>query len=323
MSGNLSGQSENVQADREQPTENDPVLLGFLECPTVADPATCAADVVVIGVPYDLATTGRAGARAGPDAIRLVSPYVGWESRRWPWRFALRDRIRVVDAGNIAFGTGDSRSMVSALQAQARSVIRSGKALLTLGGDHFISLPILREYAAKFGPISLIHFDAHADTEDVEGEFHHGNMFLHAQREGLIDPARSVQVGIRTQYAYENYPMTVLDATWVHDHSAGETAAEISRVVGDAPAYLSFDIDCLDPAFAPGTGTPHPGGLSTQLALAILRGLVNCNIVGMDVVEVAPAYDHAEITALAAASIGAEFLYVFAANASDLEATRN
>ena len=320
--------SDQKQPNAKQPgpRQSDPkrpVILGFLECPTVDDPASSEADVVVIGVPYDLATTGRAGARGGPDAIRLASAHISWERRRWPWRFALQDRIQVVDAGNIAFQVGETRSMMSVLQARARSVISSGKTLLTLGGDHFISLPILREYAAKFGPLSLIHFDAHTDTEEVEDEFNHGSMFLRAQRESLIDPARSVQVGIRTEYAYEDYPFTVLDATWVHDHSANETAATIARAVGDSPAYLSFDIDCLDPAFAPGTGTPHPGGLSTQLALEILRGLVDCNIVGMDVVEVAPAYDHAEITALAAASIGAEFLYVLAATAGDLEAIRS
>jgi agmatinase len=278
--------------------------------------------VVVLGVPYDLATTGRAGTRNGPDAIRSASPHISWERRRWPWRFALDERIQIVDAGNIDFQVADSRSMVSALQAQTRSILAAGKTQLSLGGDHYITLPILREHAAKFGPISLIHFDAHADTEDIEGEFNHGSMFLHAQREGLIDAAHSVQVGIRTEYAYDGYPLTVLDAAWVHEHSAGETAAKIAEVVGDSPAYLSFDIDCLDPAFAPGTGTPHPGGLSSQLALAILRGLVGCNLVGMDVVEVAPAYDHAEITALAAASIAAELLYVFAADDTDLAATR-
>jgi agmatinase len=312
-----------TQPGNDQPTPNHPAQLGFLECPTVDAPASSEADVVVIGVPYDLATTGRAGARGGPDAIRYASPHISWERRRWPWRFALQDRLRVVDAGNVEFRTGDSRSMVSALQACVRSIIASGKKLLTLGGDHYISLPILREHAAKYGPISLIHFDAHADTEDTEGEFNHGSMFLDAQREGLIDPARSVQVGIRTEYAYENYPLTVLDATWVHAHTPRETSAEIARVVGDAPSYVSFDIDCLDPAFAPGTGTPHPGGLSTQRALEIIRGLVDCNIVGMDVVEVAPAYDHAEITALAAVSIGAELLCVLAATGADLEASRS
>jgi agmatinase len=316
-------QSDGQQPDPHQSTANHPRLLGFLECPSVDDPAASDGNVVVIGVPYDLATTGRAGAREGPDAIRRASPHISWEHQRWPWRFALHDRIRLVDAGDVEFQTGDSRSMVAALQTTARSVIAAGKTLLTFGGDHFISLPILREHAAKYGPISLVHFDAHADTEDVEGEFNHGNMFLHAQREGLIDPARSVQVGIRTEYAYETYPMTVLDATWVHEHSPSETAAKIASVVGNGPSYLSFDIDCLDPAFAPGTGTPHPGGLSTRLALEILRGLVGCNLVGMDIVEVAPAYDHAEITALAAASIAAEFLYVLAATPSDLEASRN
>ncbi len=319
-----SEESSSEESSSERPTAQPRMRAasqGFLECPAVEDPASSEADVVVIGVPYDLATTGRAGARDGPNAIRAASSHISWENRRWPWRFALRDRIKLVDAGDIEFQVGETRSMVSALQVQVRSVLSSGKTLLTFGGDHYISLPILREHAEKFGPISLIHFDAHTDTEDLEGEFDHGSMFLHAQREGLIDPARSVQVGIRTEYAYEDYPLTVLDTTWVHNHSASETAAKIVQVVGDCPAYLTFDIDCLDPAFAPGTGTPHPGGLSTQLALEILRGLVVCNIVGMDVVEVAPAYDHAEITALAAASIAAEFLCVVAATENDLDAT--
>jgi len=297
-----------------------PVLFGFLGSDTVADPVGAIADVVVIGVPFDLATTGRAGARGGPDAIRLASGHLSWQRNYWPWRFALADRLRVVDAGNLAFRTASPADMVAALQAGVRDVISSGKRLLTLGGDHFISLPILREHAAKYGPISLVHFDAHADTEDLEGEFNHGSMFLDAQREGLIDPARSVQIGIRTEYDFIGYPITVLDAVWVHERGPKAVVAEVARIVGDAPAYLTFDIDCLDPSFAPGTGTPHPGGLSTQQALQILRRLVDLNVVGMDVVEVAPAYDHAEMTALAAASIGSEMLHVFAAKRSDLDA---
>jgi agmatinase len=144
-------------------------------------------------------------------------------------------------------------------------------------------------------------------------------MFRNALDDGLIDPAHSVQVGIRTQYEYQDYPLHVLSAAQVNDRPARETADEIRRVVGDRPAYLTFDIDCLDPAYAPGTGTPCAGGLSTDLALKILRELAGCRIVGMDVVEVAPAYDHAEITALAAASIALELMYVLAAEPSDLE----
>ena len=272
-------------------------------------------------MPFDLATTGRPGARGGPNGIRQASWHICWEKRRWPWRFALDERLDVIDFGDIEFEAGNTEKMVETLQAQAREILSAGKTLLSLGGDHFVSLPLLREHAAKHGTLSLIHFDAHADTERVEGSLNHGNMFHQAQTEGLIDPARSVQIGIRTEYEYEDYPFTVLDAGWVADHAAEETAAAIVRAVGSSPVYLTFDIDCLDPAYAPGTGTPAPGGPSVERVLKILRGLVTCNLIGMDVVEVAPAYDHAEITSLAAASIGMELLYVLAAKPGDLAET--
>jgi agmatinase len=209
------------------------------------------------------------------------------------------------------------------LQAHARDILSADKTLLSLGGDHFISLPLLREHAAKHGPVSLIHFDTHTDTEEIEGSFNHGDMFRKAHQEGVIDAVHSIQIGIRTQYEHDGHPFTVLDAAWVNDRPAEETAAVIQRVVGATPAYLSFDIDCLDPAYAPGTGTPVPGGLTTDRALKILRGLVGSNLVGMDLVEVAPAYDHAQITALAAATIAMELLYVFAADPSDLDQVRD
>jgi agmatinase len=295
---------------------------GFLERPLLerakrADLAEC--DVVVLGVPFDLATTGRAGARAGPAGIRQASWHMSWEKRRWPWRFALADRLAVVDAGDIEFDAGDTRHMIEVLRASAHEVLAAGKTLLSLGGDHFISLPLLREHAATYGQISLVHFDAHADTEPVSGAVNHGNMFRQALAEGLVDPTRSVQIGIRTEYAHDaDYPFTVLDAVWVGERPARETARAIEQIVGEAPAYLTFDIDCLDPAYAPGTGTPVPGGLETGRALDILRGLVGCNLVGMDVVEVAPAYDHAELTCLAGATIAMELLHVLAAERSDL-----
>ncbi len=186
--------------------------------------------------------------------------------------------------------------------------------MLTFGGDHFISLPLLREHAKKFGPVALIHFDAHTDTEREPDQHHHGTMFYHARNEGIIDPRRSVQIGIRTEYIRDDHQFTVLDADWVMAHSAGDILDSIKRVVGDHPAYVTFDIDCLDPAFAPGTGTPVIGGLSTALALQIIRGLKGFDLVGMDIVEVCPSYDHADITSLAAATLGLEFLYVLAAS---------
>ena len=297
-------------------TANSLIPHGFLESPVSRD--VSGSDVVVLGVPYDLATTGRAGARKGPQAIRQASWEMSWEKRRWPWRFALEDRLGVIDYGDVEFDPGDSSQLVDVLQAHARDILSAGKTLLSLGGDHFVSLPLLREHAAKHGPISLIHFDSHTDTEEIEGAFNHGDMFRKANQEGVIDTAHSIQIGIRTEYEHDGHPFTVLDAAWVNDHPAGEIVDVIERVVGATPAYLSFDIDCLDPAYAPGTGTPVPGGLTTDMALKILRGLVGCNLVGMDLVEVAPAYDHAQITSLAAATIAMEFLYVFAADRGDL-----
>jgi agmatinase len=186
--------------------------------------------------------------------------------------------------------------------------------MLTLGGDHFISYPLLKAHAKQHGALSLIHFDAHSDTwPDEEGaRIDHGTMFYHAAREGLVDPARSVQVGLRTTND-DVMGFQVLDAREVHRQSPEQIAERIRARVGEHPVYLTFDIDCLDPAFAPGTGTPVCGGLSSHQALEILRGLRGINLVGMDVVEVAPPYDSAEVTALAGATLAMEMICLYAA----------
>jgi len=295
---------------------------GFLELPVTRDLSEVRADVAILGVPYDLATTGRSGTRDGPFGVRRASWQLSWETRRWPWRFALGERLGVIDYGDVVFDPGNHQQMVDVLQQEARTLLAAGKTLLSLGGDHFISLPLLREHFHKYGPISLVHFDAHTDTEPIEGSFNHGSMFREALAEGLLDAARTIQIGIRTEYEYEKHPFAVLDAAWVNLHPARETGEVIRRLVGETPTYVTFDIDCLDPAFAPGTGTPVAGGLATERALEILRELVGCNLVGMDVVEVAPAYDHAELAALAAATIALEMLYVKAATPADLIAAR-
>ena len=162
------------------------------------------------------------------------------------------------------------------------------------------------------GKLALIHFDAHTDTDKDGWIYDHGAMFHHARQEGLLEDQRCVQIGIRTSYEQGSHPFTVLDADWVCPRPAAEICARIHEIVGSGPAYATFDIDCLDPAFAPGTGTPVSGGLSSNQALQILRGLRGLNLVGMDIVEVSPAYDQADITALAAATLGLEFMYLTA-----------
>lgn len=287
-------------------------IFSYMGVPLSRDLAS-KPDAVVLGVPYDLATSARAGARFGPNGIRQASAQLRWEEKRWPWGFSLADNLKLMDYGDLDFQGGNSEHMVEVVAEAAGRILAGDATLLTLGGDHFITLPLLRAASSHFGKLSLVHFDAHTDTEQSDLAYYHGAMFYHAPGEGLIDPARSVQVGIRTEYEVASHPFTVLDASWSNNHSAAEIAERIHRVVGDSPVYLSFDIDCLDPAFAPGTGTPVAGGLSTDKALQIIRALQGLNIVAMDMMEVAPAYDHAEITSLAAATLALDMLYLVAA----------
>jgi agmatinase len=269
-------------------------------------------DIAVLGVPFDLATSNRPGTRFGPRAVREASADISF-GPHFPWGFDPFERLAVVDYGDVLFDYGDPQSLVTSLQADVAGILAAGAETLCIGGDHFVTLPILREQAAVHGPVALIHFDAHTDTEEDGGEINHGTMFRTAIKEGLIATERSVQVGIRTDYEPEDYPLTVLDAPSVHRDGVAGTVSAIQATVGDAKAYLTFDIDCLDPAFAPGTGTPVVGGLSSAVVLEILRALKDISFVGMDVVEVAPAYDVGNITALAAASLAMEYLCIKAA----------
>jgi len=266
------------------------------------------ADVVVSGIPLDLGTSFRSGARLGPAAIRAASVQLNEEL--YPWGYGPCEKLAVIDYGDCWLDVHNPHTIFNSIYQHAKSILASGATMLTMGGDHYVTYPLLKAHAEKFGaPLSLIHFDAHCDTwaDDEPDSLNHGTMFYKAVKDGLIDPATSVQVGIRT-WNDDFMGIPILGADWVHEHGTAAVAQKIHDIVGKRPAYLTFDIDCLDPAFAPGTGTPVPGGLSSAQALAILRKLTDMNLIGMDVVEVAPAYDHAEITALSAAQIAAEML---------------
>jgi len=268
-------------------------------------------DVAVSGVPYDGAVTYRPGARLGPRAIRAASVQLG-ELKAFPFGFDPFDTLAVVDYGDCFVDPHHPETIVEAVEAHITTLLNAGVFPLTLGGDHFIAYPILRAIAAKHGPVALLHFDAHPDTWDDDGErLDHGSMFLRAKTEGLIDVSRSCQVGIRT-YNDSDHGFDILSAPWVHRHGVDATIAAIRERVGAGKVYLTFDIDCLDPAFAPGTGTPVVGGLSSAQALDIVRGLDGLDLVGADVVEVSPAYDVSEITAIAAATIAHDILCLLA-----------
>ena len=268
-------------------------------------------DVAVSGIPLDVATTNRPGARLGPRAIRAASLSLAWE-RPWPWTRDPMAELAIVDYGDCEIPSGSGLCSVDHIEAHVAQILQSGAAALLLGGDHFISYPSICAHAKVHGPLSLIHFDAHTDTWPSSGAgVNHGTMFYKAAKEGLVRPESSIQIGIRTTNE-DTLGYEILSAADVHTRPASEVLQQIKERVGTTPVYLTFDIDCLDPAFAPGTGTPVPGGLSSFQALNIIRGLTGINLVGMDVVEVAPSYDHAEITALAAAQISIELLCLYA-----------
>lgn len=302
-----------VVADADMPLYGT-LGMTFMQVPFVPDPAQFSGDVLVTGVPYDMSTSGRPGARFGPQGVRAASANLIWEGARWPWSFALEEHLNVADTGNLLFRHGEPQTLVDNLTAHIDQVLASGAQALTFGGDHYITLPVLRAYAKKHGPVALVHFDAHTDTYSGGTQYDHGTLFYHAVKEGLVDTDHAIQVGIRTAYEHKDHPFEVLDAAWVNGHGPDATLERIKARIGDKPTYVSFDIDGLDPAVAPGTGTPVCGGLSIDTALKIIRGLQGANLVGMDVVEVAPAYDHAEVTSLAGATLALEYLYVLAAN---------
>lgn len=269
-------------------------------------------DVAVTGVPLDTATTNRPGARFGPRAIRTASSIMAWE-RPYGMPFDPFDKLAVVDTGDCFFDFGRPESVPAEIEEHAYGIISQGPGLLSLGGDHFVAYPLIRAHVRKHGgPLSLLHFDAHSDTwADEDGRIDHGTMFYHAAKGGFVDPGSSVQIGLRTTN-HDTLGFNVLDAPWVHANGIDATIARAREIVGDNPVYLTFDIDCLDPSYAPGTGTPVCGGLTSHQAMSILRGLAGIDVVGMDVVEVAPAYDVGEITALAASHIAMEMLFLYA-----------
>jgi agmatinase len=304
-----------------------------LQVPRFAGPDTFArlprldevgrAAVAVVGVPFDAAVSYRPGARFGPAGIRagskLLRPYHPFLDVQ-PWAVH-----QVADAGDVAVPPYDIPQAVAAVQAAAGQLLERADHLVALGGDHSLSLPLLRATAARHGPVSLIHFDAHLDTWDTYFgmPYTHGTPFRRAVEEGLLELGTSAHVGTRGPLyatgdlaADRDLGFATVTTVDVARHGVDAAVDRVLARVGRRPVYLSIDIDVLDPAHAPGTGTPEPGGLTTRELQMMLRGLVDADLVGADVVEVAPAYDHAELTTIAAANVAYELLALLAARAA-------
>lgn len=269
------------------------------------------ADAVIWGIPFDAAVSNRPGARFGPQAIRRASAIFD-NDPQYPFNRDLFEAMAVIDYGDCLLDYGNHQKTPATIEREAAKILKSGAFLLSLGGDHFVTWPLLKAHAAKYGPLALIQFDAHQDTWFDDGKrIDHGSFVARAAREGVIDPNRSIQIGIRT-HAPDDFGIEILYGYTVEELSAQQIVDAIVRRANGLPAYVTFDIDCLDPAFAPGTGTPVAGGPSSAKMLSVLRQLKAIDMVGADVVEVAPAYDHADITAIAGATVAMHYLGLLA-----------
>jgi agmatinase len=259
-------------------------------------------DAVVWGIPFDAAVSNRPGTRFGPRAIREASAIFD-NDPQYPFHRDLFADFAVIDYGDCLFDYGDHPKIPGAIEREAAKILKSGAFLLTLGGDHYVTWPVLKAHAAAHGPLALVHFDAHQDTWFDDGRrIDHGSFVGRAARDGVIDVSHSIQIGIRT-HAPDDCGIRMLYGHEVEDMSAGAIAKTILAHVGDRPCYVTFDIDCLDPAYAPGTGTPVAGGPSSSKMLSVIQRLGALDIRGGDVVEVSPPYDHANITAIAGATV--------------------
>ena len=301
--------------------------LGGNEMPRFAGPGTMmrlpaapdaeGLDACFIGIPLDVGTSNRPGTRFGPKQIRaesvMLRPYNMWT------RAAPFDSLRIADIGDVPINTFDLKDAVRRIEAFYDNLLVHPVIPLTIGGDHTLTLPVLRSIAKKHGPVGLVHIDAHADVNDhMFGEsIAHGTPFRRAFEEGLIDPENTFQIGLRgTGYTAEDFDwarnkgFTVVQAEELWHKSAAPLIDSTRAKMGERPVYLTFDIDSLDPAFAPGTGTPEIGGLTSVQAIELIRGCRGMNLVGCDLVEVSPPYDLQGNTALLAANLMFEMLCV-------------
>ncbi len=305
--------------------------LDPLVVPRFAGPSTFArlptldevkrADVAVVGVPFDSGVTYRPGARFGPIAVRQASRLLrGYHPGLDVQPFAS---MQVADSGDIACSPFDIQEAIGQIEAGADALFERCESFVAIGGDHTIALPLLRAVKKRRGPLALLHFDAHLDTWDTYfgAAYTHGTPFRRAFEEGLLLEDQSMHVGIRGPLFSpqdlvedESFGFRIITAMDFETQGLAEIVARVRARVGDAPLYVSIDIDVLDPGSAPGTGTPEAGGLTSRELLGVLRGLSGLRLAGSDLVEVSPAYDHAEITSMAASHVVYELISLLAAN---------
>jgi agmatinase len=277
-------------------------------------------DVAIVGIPFDGGTSYRGGARFGPRKIREASLLL-WGHNQ-VLKTAPAEKLNIVDYGDVDVVPVDIRATMAAIQTEVGKVLAAGPTVISLGGDHSVTFPLLQAHAEKFGPLAVVHFDSHPDTWDEEyadQPYSHGTPFIRAIEAGLIDMEAYVQVGIRGSTSgpddldiARKLGARVLTIDQAFEMGIPAVIQTIREMVGTRPTYVSLDIDAADPAYAPGTGTPEVGGFTSYQMLQLVRGLTRLNLVGFDVVEVSPPYDHGDITSILAANLVFEFLSLVA-----------
>jgi len=293
-------------------------LTTFMRLPATHDLE--GVDAAIVGVPYDGGTSFRSGTRFGPRSIREMSLLL------WGYNNVLKvapaEELKIIDYGDVEIIPVDIRKTMDSITREAAQILANKTMIISMGGDHSISLPLLRAHHTRFGPLAVIHFDSHPDTwsEEYPGEaYSHGTPFYNALREGLIDQEAYVQVGIRGPVSdagdlpeARKRGARIFTIDMIFDNGIPEVLKKIRAIIGNRRLYVSLDIDCVDPAFAPGTGTPEVGGLSSYNILQLVRGLKGLDLIGFDLVEVCPPYDHSSITSILAANLVFEFLSLLA-----------
>ena len=289
-------------------------ITTFMRLPASRDLA--GVDVAIVGIPFDSGTSYRSGTRFGPRRIRESSLMI-WGFNR-VLNVSPTDQLKIVDYGDVSVIPVDIRSTMDNITAEVQYILDQGAKVVALGGDHSISLPLLRAHASKYNKLAVVHFDSHPDTWDEEYDdqpYSHGTPYRRAIEEKLIDTEAYIQVGIRGPISgsddladAEKMGAKILTIDRVFELGMPAVIGEIHKTIGDRPVYISLDIDSIDPAFAPGTGTPEVGGLSSYQILQLVRGLKGLNMIGFDLVEVSPPYDHSDITSILAANLAFEFL---------------
>jgi agmatinase len=292
--------------------------IPFFRLPSSVDAA--GADVALLGVPHDAGTTYQPGARLAPYHVRRVSALV--QGHHPVHGIDVFERLRCVDAGNVVFPPFDRAAMREAVEAEIARLTAAKVAPVVIGGDHSVTLPVLRALARVHGPLAIVHFDAHLDLSGPEtwgDAFHHGTPLRHAITEGLVERGQLYQLGVRgprggadDDKLVREHDHTVISADEIAERTPRRVCNELRERIGTRPVYVTFDVDAIDPAFAPGTGTPVPGGINSREALALMRGLATLDVRGGDIVEVCPPLDHADVTSHLAAYLAWELLALMA-----------